>query len=134
MAVRFVSLLLKSSFIQLLQTETEMFIFYYCHHFTMTILPADKALRVELPEHGGDAPALYGLAAVGAHPGAEQGAGARLAVRLTLPLPEVINIIIIIIIIIIDHPHLKSPGLSSMPQLEQQNRSRRQVRPIAVMV
>ena len=72
MAVRFVSLLLKSSFIQLLQAETEMFIFYYCHHFTMTILPADKALWVELPEHGGDAPALYGLAAVGAHPGAEQ--------------------------------------------------------------
>ena len=72
MAVRFVSLLLKSSFVELLQAETEMFIFYPCPHFTMTLLPADKALGVELPEHGGDAATLYGLAAVGAHPGAEQ--------------------------------------------------------------
>ena len=43
---------------------------------------------MELPEHGGDAPALDGSAAVGAGPGAEQGRGARLAVRLPLSLPE----------------------------------------------
>lgn len=52
------------------------------------MLPAHKALRVELPEHGGDAPALDGSAAVGAGPGAEQGGGARLAPRLPLALPE----------------------------------------------
>ena len=52
------------------------------------MLPAHEALRVELPEHGRDAPALDGSAAVGAGPGAEQGRGAGLAVRLPLFLPE----------------------------------------------
>ena len=55
----------------------------------MTMLPAHEALRVKLPEHGGDAATLYGPVTVGADPGAEQRAGTRLAVRLTISLPEV---------------------------------------------
>merc|ERR1719480_475860 len=72
MAVRFVALLLKRSFVELLQAET-----------------AHKALRVKLPEHGGDAATLNGSVTIGADPGAEQRAGTGLAVRLAISLPEV---------------------------------------------
>ena len=103
---------------------------------TMTMLPAHKALWMKLPEHGGDAATLNGPVTVGADPGAKQRTGTGLAVRLTVSLLEVsrtklhatavtgynITIIITIIIIII------------ISYLEQQNRSRRQVRPIAVIV
>ena len=63
-AVRLISLLLESSFVQLLQTETEnksgvlKEMRVKSHALMMFPLPADEALRVELPEHGGDAAAL----------------------------------------------------------------------------
>ena len=66
-AVRLVSLLLECSLVQLLQTETENksgvdiirnHVMRVKSHALMMSLPAHEALRVELPEHGGDAASL----------------------------------------------------------------------------
>ena len=63
-AVRLVSLLLKCSLVQLLQTETDkkVMVLYEImrikSHELRVSPPAHEALRVELPEHGGDAPTL----------------------------------------------------------------------------